>query len=290
MPHVRPAELDLERSLLDDLFLSVEQSEHPRGEHQHLPMAVELGRPAHALILEHDGRPIGYGALVVTADPGIWNLEIAVSWNRRSWWAELLKAVLREVENRRGAGARLWPGNPILAELAEAMGFREERRLHLLTCRLPLGSTPKFPPEAIVAPFRPGHDEAALLEVNNQAFAGHPEHGGWTPEVLAQRMAQPWFDPNDLMVARFGERLVGFCWVKRESADRGEIYLVAVEAKAQGRGLGRALVVNALEAISDSGGKEAFLYVDSTNEKALSLYRDLGFSLDHTDVALFKRW
>ena len=36
---------------------------------------------------------------------------------------------------------------------------------------------------------------------------------------LAERMAEPWFDPAGLLVAAEGDRLLGFHWTKQHSPD-----------------------------------------------------------------------
>ncbi len=98
-------------------------------------------------------------------------------------------------------------------------------------------ATPAAAASELRPPFRPG-DEAELLRVNAAAFAHHPEQGSMDAAELAERMAEPWFDPADLLVAADGDRMLGFHWTKRHSATLGEVYVVAIDPDAQGRGLG----------------------------------------------------
>jgi mycothiol synthase len=124
--------------------------------------------------------------------------------------------------------------------------------------------------------FRPG-DEAELLRVNAAAFAHHPEQGAMDAGELAERMAEPWFDPADLLVAMDGSRMLGFHWTKRHSATLGEVYVVAIDPAAQGRRVGRTLVRAGLEHLRRRGIREVLLYTESENTVAVHLYERLGF-------------
>jgi mycothiol synthase len=173
-----------------------------------------------------------------------------------------------------------------LAE-AEAGGYTIARQLHQLRCALPLAETT----DLVTRPFRAGQDEEAWLEVNNRAFAWHPDQGGWTLDVLEARMAQPWFDPDGFLLHEEDGRLLGFCWTKvhrDHDPPLGEIYVIAVDPDATGRGLGRALTVAGLAHLTTEGLRTGMLYVESTNEPALRLYESLGFTRHHT-TTLFTR-
>jgi mycothiol synthase len=164
---------------------------------------------------------------------------------------------------------------------AEALGQRIVRQLHQLRRSLPLDETTTL----VTRPFRPGEDDAAWLEVNNRAFAWHPDQGGWTQEVLDGRLAEPWFDPEGFLLHEVDGRLAGFCWTKvhaDEDPPLGEIYVIAVDPDFGGRGLGRDLTIAGLDHLAGRGLTVGMLYVESTNEPALRLYEALGFTPHHT--------
>jgi mycothiol synthase len=138
-------------------------------------------------------------------------------------------------------------------------------------------------PSLEVRAFRSG-DEAELVRVNAAAFAQHPEQGSMDTEELAERMAEPWFDPADLLVAVEGDHMYGFHWTKRHSESLGEVYVVAIAPEAQGQGLGRTLVDVGLGHLHSLGMTEVLLYVESDNTPAIHLYDAMGFTHAPTDT------
>ena len=170
-------------------------------------------------------------------------------------------------------------GHPAAARLAERLGFHAARELWVMRrpTAVPLEAA-EPPPGVSIRDFR-DNDAEALLAVNRAAFRDHPEQGALDAEGLAERMAEPWFDPAGLLmaVANDGE-LLGFHWTKQHDAATGEVYVVGVSPSAQGRGLGRILTVAGLRHLAARGVDEVLLYVESDNTPARSLYADLGFT------------
>ena len=103
-----------------------------------------------------------------------------------------------------GPGARIWAhGNLEPArEMAAALGLTVVREL--LQMRRPLTDLPpvSISDDVRIATYAGPGDDAELLRVNNAAFAWHPEQSGWTAADIAQRRAEPWFDPGGLFMAR----------------------------------------------------------------------------------------
>jgi mycothiol synthase len=125
---------------------------------------------------------------------------------------------------------------------------------------------------------------AELLRVNAAAFAHHPEQGALDAEGLAERMAEPWFDPAGLIMAWEGDRLLGFHWTKRHSPTEGEVYVVGIAPQAQGRGLGKRLTQAGLDHLAAGGATGVHLYVEGDNAAAVRLYTGLGFARSETHV------
>jgi mycothiol synthase len=204
----------------------------------------------------------------------------------------LLERAVEHVAVEGGGLVVLWVFEPDQGddEAAARAGFRHQRDLLQERVPLPLGEEPAWPPGVEVRSFVGGQDDRAWLTVNNRAFAGHPEQGGWVEATLQRRMAEPWFDPKGFLLAFDAEGLAGFCWTKVHPAtdsdpELGEIFVIGVDPSRQGSGLGRALVVAGLSHLADRGIRTGMLFVDGDNEAALRLYASLGFTTHRRDRA-----
>lgn len=204
----------------------------------------------------------------------------------------LLERAVEHVSGTGGGLVVLWifQPDPRDDEAAAGAGFRWQRDLLQQRVPLPLAETPSWPPGVDVRPFVPGQDDAAWLEVNNRAFAGHPEQGGWVEATLERRMAEPWFDPKGFLLAVDADGIAGYCWTKVHPAtdadpELGEIFVIGVDPSRHRSGLGRALVVGGLSHLADHGVRAGMLFVDGDNQPALRLYDSLGFTTHRVDRA-----
>ena len=94
------------------------------------------------------------------------------------------------------------PGAEAMAEVRDPPRARpQDHRKSLIN---DLGAVP-VPDGIKIRGFEP-IDEPALLEVNANAFAHHPEQGHMTHEDFSERSSEPWFDPAGLLLAVPAER------------------------------------------------------------------------------------
>ena len=236
--------------------------------------------------------------------------ESVRTWTRDDGFALLLDDELglavRPAARGRGLGAQLldealaaygdgalsaWShgDHPAAARLAAARGFERVRSLWVLRrpAALPLPGL-AVPDGLIIRGYTPA-DADEVLRVNAAAFADHPEQGAMDAADLAERMAEPWFDPAGLLLALDGDRLVAFHWTKQHSPALGEVYVVGVDPGAQGRGLGKLLTLAGLHHLAGLGVAEVLLYVESDNHPAVAVYTGLGFTHATADTHVMYR-
>jgi mycothiol synthase len=172
--------------------------------------------------------------------------------------------------------------HPAAAALARRFGFEATRALWVMTREAAPVDVPEV--EGVTVRGYRDSDADEVLRVNAAAFAHHPEQGSMDAANLAERMAEPWFDPAGLLVADGGDGLLAFHWTKQQSAELGEVYVVAVDPAAQGRGLGRAITAAGLAHLAALGVRRIILYVESDNRAAIATYSKLGFAHTSTHV------
>jgi mycothiol synthase len=247
--------------------------------------------------LADEAEPVGYAQVSSAGTKGGFGVELVLHPHYRDPALgiadALLATALSEADRLRGSAAgvgadavRYWASHASRSSdaLAASHGLHPERDLIQMRRPLPVEDEPT---DIATRTFVPGIDEDAWLYVNNRAFATHPEQGNWTLATLLEREAEPWFDPTGLLLHEEQGRVVASCWTKvhpHTSPPMGEIYVISVDPDFRGRGLGRAMTLAGLDSLAGAGLRVGMLYVDGGNS-ALSLYRSIGFTEDHTDRA-----
>jgi mycothiol synthase len=230
------------------------------------------GLDGHALWLTEDGFALLRGR----------DLDVAVAPEARGHGAgrALVGAALGDAPARVTAWSHV--DHPAAARLAEAFGFEATRALWVMSREAGPVDVPAV--EGITIRGYRDTDADEVVRVNAEAFAHHPEQGSMDAANLAERMAEPWFDPVGLLVADTGSGLLAFHWTKQHDSELGEVYVVAVDPAAQGRGLGRAVTAAGLSYLAERGVRRIILYVESDNEPAIATYSRLGFAHTSTHV------
>ena len=126
-------------------------------------------------------------------------------------------------------------------------------------------SLPQAEHDYTIESFDPALHKQQWLDLNNLIFSHHPDQGNWMMQDLENGAIE------------------GFVWTKihQDLINQdpvGELYVVGTHPEHAGRGIARALSVEAINYLVSKGLKHAILYVDADNEKGLKLYGSLGFN------------
>lgn len=257
----------------------------------------------HFAVLADDG---SYAALAGVAPDAI-ELTVAPGQRRQGIGSAILAEIDREVGERLPVWAH---GNVAGAgELAEASGRAVTREL--LQMSAPAAALNKaiarnkvrddvealdYP--SAVSRWGAAAVDAAWLRVNNEAFDWHPEQGGWEQDQLDRARQADWFDPAGVFFAadvsgeyadQTANDIVGFHWTKWHGAAAdghsvGEVYVIGLLKRAQGRGLGGWLTDVGLAHLCKKGADEVILYVEGDNHAAVATYQRADFEVSRKDV------
>jgi mycothiol synthase len=278
----------------------------PLSEHVMLHLRYGGDTPARNFLVRDAKTLVGYAHLDTTDAVEGASAELTVHPDHRGngHGRQLVDALVDQI----GADQRLrlWShgAHAGAAHLARSMGFKRERVLWQMRRSLfaPVPE-PDWPEDVTVRTFVVGQDEDAWLDVNNRAFAEHPDQGTWTLDDLRMREQEPWFDANGFFLTERDGKLVGFHWTKVHGAQGtdhdhthdhahepiGEVYVVGVDPSMQGKRLGPALTLRGLQHLRSLGLSQVMLYVDEANTNAIRTYERLGFAKWDVDVCFLQQ-
>lgn len=250
------------------------------------------------LVAQVENKVIGYAHLDMTDQIEGPSAEVVIAPAHRG--KGIGNEIVVSLKELAGQRLRLWSHGdlPGAKSLALKNGLTHSRSVIQMRRSL-VDPIPEIDPVIPIRSFLPGLDEQSWLELNNAAFKGHPEQSNWSLRDLSIRSQESWFDPRGFLIAEIEGVMAGFCWTKihgghshRHSAGEdehdhdpiGEIYIMGVNPKFQGKGIGRAVTIAGLKHLRYEGIFSAMLYVDADNQSAIKLYRSLGFTEWGRDV------
>ncbi len=180
----------------------------------------------------------------------------------------------------------------LLADLAER-GFQPRLSSFDLERTADVGALEVVLPAGVeLVSYRPGVDEQTVHDLIYSVWTDVEGHT-YRPieEWRAFFASGPWFDPDLVVLARMSDGALGGVAMCRTFSDLGWVMQLATGRNARGRGLGRAVLVEALRRLAARPGVERLgLSVEADNAKALGLYRSVGLEVTrewrHCELAL----
>jgi mycothiol synthase len=215
-------------------------------------------------------------------------LDYAVdpSQNRQHMLPALVKSALIRAKQLGAGAAHL--GIPSLdtepAVVLETLGFKSVRRF----CDMQLNISDIDLEHHLDWAYRyfTDGDEAVLSDIQNRCFAGE---WGYNPNTVADTAWQLKVRnncPEDVILALDKGEIIGYCWTESECGrepstglPKGRVYMLGVDSRYRGKGLGRQLLQMGLWHLKNRGRELIEITVDTANVAAVTLYHSLGFHL-----------
>ena len=237
-----------------------------------------LRNPHRTLVLEEGDRVVAVG---VAAHHGHvdgtdhWSVETALEPGLRfpEFEGRLVQAALDLVPV--GQPLSVWSHRTSLDAALVSAGFGVVRELAYMSIDLPMDDDGA---QVGIRPLQPG-DTRQLLAINRAAFSTHREAGSMDEKEFHELLAQAGMGASGVLILEEGTEMAGFCWTRVHANGDGEIFRIAVAPENQGAGLGRTLIRAGFDYLARQPNVSVgTLWVDTSHEKALRLYKDIGMA------------
>jgi ribosomal protein S18 acetylase RimI-like enzyme len=237
------------------------------------------------------GRTVGYAYYGIAGQLGvIAGLVVLPDWGRSDVGETLLKDTIHEM--RRQAVSRIESrfvsvDCPWLGAVLKAEGFRTYWR-EFLCCALQPSRWPTPTPAMLsLEPWQESHlgEAAAILQaayvdgVEAELLALYRTVDGCRAvldNILNQGSCGVLVPQASAMAGQLGRGL-GFVLVTEVAPQQGHLPQIAVLPEYQRQGIGRGLLDYSLQRLAAAGFETLSLIVSRANDRALTLYRDMGF-------------
>ncbi len=271
----RPADADPLAALLRAALANGEQNGHTSADFEGLIGAFPIVR--NLLVAEVAGAPVG----LISPDHHLVQVDPAARC--RGTGRALVETAEAAVHASGDGPLILFPphGNTGAVAFLDALGYDYDHSLwRFLRASVDDDPLPALPEGLFVRNYD-GSMLAAYVDLINSSFADHPTPLRVTIEQIQHVHGSPAFDPASIaIIGDTNGHLVGFCTTgtgRESDPPSGEIRLVGVRRDDRRLGLGRWLLRWGIARLRSTGSVSIELLVEGQNERALGLYRSVGF-------------
>jgi mycothiol synthase len=261
-------------------------------------LAEDLGRPNYfpekdLFVATLDGKIIGYISVFLEHGIGRALLDCMVDpLHRKQGTATGLfkHALLHAAKSgAKVAQVRISETNAVAESLLSRLDFRYIRRFLELKLDIYNIQLPDVKAGELVIRGLEGGQEDRLTLIQNRAFAGT---WGFNPNTTAEilyRLNRSGCSPQDVVMAYWGGRPVGYCWTRiipaidtANGSGQGQIHMLGVDPDYRRNGIGKIVLLAGLSYLKHRGVDTVQLTVDGENRPARLLYEAAGFKVRST--------
>ncbi|MBN2047238.1 MAG: GNAT family N-acetyltransferase [Anaerolineaceae bacterium] len=255
----------------------------------------------HMVLLEHNGKAIGYGFVYWTVEEDQFNAfkmnySLIPGYRTPELNQTFLEVMEEQIHNRLSEGEKdkanilkVFNFQKQVEKVAalKSNSYRPVRYFYMMTrpIDMPLIDAP-LPNGLVVRP--PREDEyRKVFSAVNEAFKDHYGHSELTEEQIQSWMKMPTFQPHLWKIAWDGDEIAGNVLNYIAEAEnkeyhrkRGYTETISVRRPWRKMGVARALLTQSIAMHRELGMEETALGVDATNPNgALKLYESVGYSV-----------
>lgn len=242
---------------------------------------------------DNDGKIIGFAGLLKSSKRDFWRVgcDVLPEYFKSNIFVELFQSILHLKNEQNGPEIRFsfkqykLTDSPLQKKLNE-MGLKP---VHYNWEMFLEETAPppqiKVPPNITIQTGKEIPDFASYVKVHNEAFSEHFGFRPYSEQEFKVILEEAWkaYD-NEHWFAYDGKNLVGICTsqVNPELKTIGLIQILGVLPSYQHQGIGRCLLASSIQSLIEKGCKKIELGVEANNEKALTLYKNVGFKEEET--------
>ncbi|ALC91791.1 hypothetical protein AM500_19880 [Bacillus sp. FJAT-18017] len=242
-----------------------------------------------------EGKIIGYQALCLVKRAVKVNVyaygQVHHAWRRKGVGSELIRQSLKSLTHLKKEFPNVIYNHLVRTssgqeyELAEKFNYQILTRLNSYHLKIKEANSPRLPAGFTFSPFR---QELAggLASLYNSAFSWHPNTSELTAKAILNEMNNRDFVPEfNIACLNLWGKAIGYISGHREGGNGGVISTIAVHPESQGKGIGKALLLELILRMKPAGVKTIRLSVDANNPTgAIPLYKKHGFKAGETII------